>query len=62
MAIPREPVVELQRRFGRHGTVVLDRLREARAENGQIDSSDIDAVAAELGLPRARCRWRGDVL
>ena len=53
MAIPREPVVELQRRFGRHGTVVLDRLREALAENGQIDSSDIDAVAAELGLPRA---------
>ena len=53
MAIPREPVVEMQRRFGRPGTGVLDRLRQARAASGQLTPESIDAVAAELGLPRA---------
>ena len=53
MAIPREPVVEMQRRFGRPGTRVLDRLRQARLASGQLTPESIDAVAAELGLPRA---------
>lgn len=52
MAIPREPVVELQRRFERYGTVVLDRLREARAGNGQIDFSDLHQWVAAGGAGR----------
>jgi len=53
MSQPREPVVELQRRYGWPGTAALDRLRAVKRERGQITSADIDAIAAELHLPRA---------
>lgn len=53
MTQPREPVVELERRYGRRGTDILAQLREARAEHGQITGADVDAVAANVGLPRA---------
>lgn len=53
MTQPREPVVELQRRYGRRGMDILGQLRTARAERGQITGPDVDAVAAEVGLPRA---------
>ena len=49
----RRAVVELQRRYGRDGTQVLERLRRARADNDAIAAEDVDRVAAELGLPRA---------
>jgi NADH:ubiquinone oxidoreductase subunit F (NADH-binding)/NADH:ubiquinone oxidoreductase subunit E len=53
MAQPREPVVELERRYGRRGTDVLEQLRDARRNRGQITGADVDAVAAQVGIPRA---------
>jgi NADH:ubiquinone oxidoreductase subunit F (NADH-binding)/NADH:ubiquinone oxidoreductase subunit E len=49
----REAAVELERRYHRGATEVLDRLRRAKAERGRIAAEDVDRVAAELGLPRA---------
>ena len=49
----REPVVELESRYGRRGSEVLARLRAVKAERGRITAADVDAVAAEVGLPRA---------
>ena len=50
---PRQATVELEHRYHRGATEVLDRLRRARAEEGRIRSEDVDRIAAELGLPRA---------
>lgn len=49
----REPMVEIEGRYGRAGTEVLERLRRAKAEHGRIEPADIDRIAAELALPRA---------
>jgi NADH:ubiquinone oxidoreductase subunit F (NADH-binding)/NADH:ubiquinone oxidoreductase subunit E len=53
MSTPREPVVEYERRYGRRGDLVLERLRRVRDDRGQITGSDVDRVAEELRLPRA---------
>src|SRR5512143_3009532 len=50
---PREPVVELERRYALRGTEVLERLRQVKAERGQITGADVDEVAAQVGIPRA---------
>lgn len=50
---PRQATVELERRYHRGATEVLDRLRRAKAERGRILPDDVDRIAAELGLPRA---------
>jgi NADH:ubiquinone oxidoreductase subunit F (NADH-binding)/NADH:ubiquinone oxidoreductase subunit E len=49
----RQAVVELEHRFHRGATEVLERLRRAKAERGRIAPEDLDRIAAELGLPRA---------
>lgn len=49
----RDATVELERRFHRGATEVLERLRRAKAERGRIAPEDVDRIAAELGLPRA---------
>lgn len=49
----REPVVEMEGRYGRAGADVLERLRRAKAERGRIAPEDVDRIAAELALPRA---------
>jgi NADH-quinone oxidoreductase subunit F len=49
----RQAVVELERRYHRGATEVVDRLRRAKAERGRIGPEDVDQIADELGLPRA---------
>jgi NADH:ubiquinone oxidoreductase subunit F (NADH-binding)/NADH:ubiquinone oxidoreductase subunit E len=49
----REATVELERRYHRGATDVLERLRRAKAERGRIAPEDVDRIASELGLPRA---------
>jgi NADH:ubiquinone oxidoreductase subunit F (NADH-binding)/NADH:ubiquinone oxidoreductase subunit E len=49
----REATVELERRYRRGATEVLERLRRAKAERGRVAPEDVDRIAAELGLPRA---------
>jgi NADH:ubiquinone oxidoreductase subunit F (NADH-binding)/NADH:ubiquinone oxidoreductase subunit E len=49
----RQAAIELERRYHRGATEVLDRLRRAKAERGRIAPEDVDRLAAELGLPRA---------
>jgi NADH:ubiquinone oxidoreductase subunit F (NADH-binding)/NADH:ubiquinone oxidoreductase subunit E len=49
----RQATVELERRYHRGATEVLERLRRAKAERGRIAPEDVDRIAAELGLPRA---------
>jgi NADH:ubiquinone oxidoreductase subunit F (NADH-binding)/NADH:ubiquinone oxidoreductase subunit E len=49
----RPHVVDLERRYGRHGTGLLDRLREAAASAGGLSAEAVAAVAADRGLPRA---------
>ncbi len=49
----RDATVELERRYHRGATEVLERLRRAKAERGRIAAEDVDRIAAELGLPRA---------
>ena len=49
----RDATVELERRYHRGATEVLERLRRAKAERGRIAPEDVDRIAAELGLPRA---------
>lgn len=53
MTQPREPVVELERRYGRRGTEVLAQLRATRQDQGRITGAAVDAIAADVGLPRA---------
>ncbi len=43
----------LARRYGLRAREVLERLRRIRAERGRITGADVDALAAELGIPRA---------
>jgi NADH-quinone oxidoreductase subunit F len=50
---PREAFVELQERLGRPGSLMLDRLRQAQAEDGRIDAEDLGRVAGEFGWPVA---------
>jgi NADH-quinone oxidoreductase subunit F len=52
-SIPGQTVTEVERRYGRRGDQVLDRLRAAQRERGRITPEDVDAIAAELRLPRA---------
>jgi NADH-quinone oxidoreductase subunit F len=49
----RHAAVELEHRYHRGATEVLDRLRRAKAERGHIAAEDVDRLAVELGLPRA---------
>ncbi|HSJ18074.1 MAG TPA: hypothetical protein VK920_08265, partial [Solirubrobacterales bacterium] len=49
--IPGQTVTEVERRYGRRGTEVLERLRSAKRERGKIVAEDVDAIAADLGLP-----------
>jgi NADH:ubiquinone oxidoreductase subunit F (NADH-binding)/NADH:ubiquinone oxidoreductase subunit E len=49
----REASAELERRLHRPGTELFDRLRRAQAEEGGLTPEVVDAVAAELGVPRA---------
>jgi len=51
--MPGQTVTELERRFGRLGTEVLERLRSRKAQRGRITPADVEEVAAELRLPRA---------
>jgi NADH:ubiquinone oxidoreductase subunit F (NADH-binding)/NADH:ubiquinone oxidoreductase subunit E len=51
--MPGRIVTELERRFGRPGTAVLAKLREARQRSGRLDDAAIERVAAEVQLPRA---------
>ena len=51
--IPGQTVTEVERRYGRRGTEVLECLRSAKRERGKIVAEDVDAIAADLGLPRA---------
>ncbi len=53
MAEHREASVDLQRRLHRPGTELFDRLRRAQGEQGGLTPEAVDAVAAELGVPRA---------
>jgi NADH:ubiquinone oxidoreductase subunit F (NADH-binding)/NADH:ubiquinone oxidoreductase subunit E len=46
-------VAVLDRRYGRRGIEVLDRLREAKRRRGRLEREDVARVAVELGLPRA---------
>jgi NADH:ubiquinone oxidoreductase subunit F (NADH-binding)/NADH:ubiquinone oxidoreductase subunit E len=46
-------VTEVERRYGRRGTEVLERLRAVKRERGRIAPEDIEAIARELSLPRA---------
>ncbi len=50
---PRQATVELEHRYHRGATDVLERLRRTKAERGRIAPDDVDRIAAELGLPRA---------
>ncbi len=43
----------MERRFGRRGTEVLNRLRARKASAGRLSEDDVEAVAKELRLPRA---------
>ena len=49
----REASVELERRLHRPGTELLDRLRQAKSAPGGLTPDAVDAIAAELGVPRA---------
>lgn len=49
----RPHVADLERRYGRHGTRVIERLRAAAEEGGRLTGADVARVAAEAGLPRA---------
>jgi NADH:ubiquinone oxidoreductase subunit F (NADH-binding)/NADH:ubiquinone oxidoreductase subunit E len=49
----RQATVDLERRYHRGATEVLERLRRAKAERGRIGPEDVDRIAGELGLPRA---------
>jgi len=51
--VPGQTVSELERRYGRRGSVVLELLRQAKQARGRIESADIDGVAEATGLPRA---------
>jgi NADH:ubiquinone oxidoreductase subunit F (NADH-binding)/NADH:ubiquinone oxidoreductase subunit E len=51
--MPGRIVTELERRYGRAGTEVLSRLRQAKRSDGRIDAAAVERVAAEVGLPRA---------
>jgi NADH:ubiquinone oxidoreductase subunit F (NADH-binding)/NADH:ubiquinone oxidoreductase subunit E len=51
--VPGRIVTELERRFGRRGAEVLERLRDAKADHWRIDPEDVERIAAELELPRA---------
>lgn len=53
MGEPREAFVELQERLGRPGTRMLDRLRQAQAEDGRVDADDLTRAAGEFGWPVA---------
>jgi NADH:ubiquinone oxidoreductase subunit F (NADH-binding)/NADH:ubiquinone oxidoreductase subunit E len=48
-----QAAVELERRYHRGATEVLERLRRAKAERGAITEADVERIAVELGLPRA---------
>jgi NADH:ubiquinone oxidoreductase subunit F (NADH-binding)/NADH:ubiquinone oxidoreductase subunit E len=43
----------LQERLGRPGIRMLDRLRQAQAEDGRVDDEDLDRAAGEFGWPVA---------
>ncbi|MGV9804921.1 NADH-quinone oxidoreductase subunit NuoE family protein [Micromonospora chersina] len=49
----REAFVDLQERLGRPGTRMLDRLRQAQAEDGRVDADDLTRAAGEFGWPVA---------
>lgn len=49
----REAFVELQERLGRPGTRMLDRLRQAQAEDGRVEAEDLERAAGEFGWPVA---------
>ncbi|MEO3773096.1 NAD(P)H-dependent oxidoreductase subunit E [Micromonospora sp. B9E7] len=53
MGEPREAFVELQKRLNRPGTLVLDALRRAQAQDGRIDAQDLERIAGEFGWPVA---------
>ncbi|WP_208648631.1 NAD(P)H-dependent oxidoreductase subunit E [Micromonospora inaquosa] len=53
MGEPREAFVELQERLRRPGTRMLDRLRQAQAEDGRVDAEDLERAAGEFGWPVA---------
>lgn len=52
MTVRRQATVQLERRLGRRGEDVLERLRDAAGPDG-VAPEDVDRIAAELGLPRA---------
>lgn len=49
----RPHVADLERRYGRRGTRLLERLREAAEGPGGLTAADATRVAADAGLPRA---------
>jgi len=51
--MPGRTVSELERRYGRAGSEVLERLRDRNAGGGRIEAEDVESVAAQLELPRA---------
>ncbi|MEO3780994.1 NAD(P)H-dependent oxidoreductase subunit E [Micromonospora sp. B11E3] len=53
MGEPREAFVELQERLHRPGTRMLDRLRRAQAEDGQVGAEDLARAAGEFAWPVA---------
>ena len=46
-------MADLERRYGRHGTRLLERLRDAAEGPGRLTGADVARVAAEARLPRA---------
>ncbi len=51
--MPGQTVSELERRYERRGSAVLDRLRATKESRGRIEPEDVDRIAASLDLPRA---------
>jgi NADH:ubiquinone oxidoreductase subunit F (NADH-binding)/NADH:ubiquinone oxidoreductase subunit E len=51
--VSRDPFVEWQQRFGREGTVALERLREVLDRDGTLQQVDVDRTADDLGWPVA---------
>jgi bidirectional [NiFe] hydrogenase diaphorase subunit len=51
--VPGQTVSELERRYGRRGSTVLDLLRQAKRSRGRIEMADIDRIASSVELPRA---------
>ncbi len=49
-------VAQMARRYDLAASEVLERLRQAKSRAGQIDSTDVEQIATDLGLPSAAVR------